>query len=231
MIFLLTALVLAQDPTPQDPQDPQAPEEAVDENLLLAKPVIATEETTGSLWNTNRARMLVGIDGNARAEQDLVTVIISEQMASQVSAATKATRASSVNAGIGSLLGVRNKIVAANPNMGGEISLGASSGSDFDGDANTSRDSMLQGTLTCEVIAVKSNGNLVVFGWKEVRSNRETQYLSLSGEVRPQDIRANNTIDSNLLANARIEYTGSGVVSDKQGPGLGTRLVDNVWPF
>ena len=82
---------------------------------------------------------------------------------------------------------------------------------------------MLQGTLTCEVIAVKSNGNLVVFGWKEVRSNRETQYLSLSGEVRPQDIRANNTIDSNLLANARIEYTGSGVVSDKQGPGLGTR--------
>ena len=68
--------------------------------------------------------MLVGIDGNARAEQDLVTVIIPEQMASQVSAVTKATRASSVNAGIGSLLGVRNKIVAANPNMGGEIFLG-----------------------------------------------------------------------------------------------------------
>ena len=40
---------MAQDPAPQDPQDPQAPEEAVDENLLLAKPVIATEETTGSL--------------------------------------------------------------------------------------------------------------------------------------------------------------------------------------
>jgi flagellar L-ring protein precursor FlgH len=228
MILFLSALALAQDPVPQDPQEPQAP---VEENALLAQPVISTEETTGSLWNTNRARMLVGIDGNARAEQDLVTVIISEQMASQVSAATRASRASSVNAGIGSLLGIRNKIVAANPNMGGEIALGASSGSDFDGDANTSRDSTLKGTLTCEVIAVKNNGNLVVFGWKEVRSNRETQYLSLSGEVRPQDIRANNTVDSNLLANARIEYTGSGVVSDKQGPGLGTRLVDNVWPF
>ena len=54
-MILLLPHWLAQDPTPQDPQDPQAPEEAVDENLLLAKPVIATEETTGSLWNTNRA--------------------------------------------------------------------------------------------------------------------------------------------------------------------------------
>ena len=43
MILLYTALAMAQDPAPQDPQDPQAPEEAVDENLLLAKPVIATE--------------------------------------------------------------------------------------------------------------------------------------------------------------------------------------------
>lgn len=224
MILFFTALTFAQEPQPPV-------EEAPAENILLATPKLETLETTGSLWNGNRARMMVGIDGNARAEQDLVTVLISEQMASQVSAATRATRASSVNAGIGSLLGIRNKIVAANPNMGGEISLGASSGSDFDGDANTSRDSTLQGILTCEVIAVKSNGNLVIFGWKEVRSNRETQYLSLSGEVRPQDIRADNTINSNLLANARIEYTGSGVVSDKQGPGLGTRLIDNVWPF
>lgn len=225
MILLYSFFALAQEPQP--PAEEPAPEE----NVLLANPVIETAETSGSLWNGNRARMMVGIDGNARAEQDLVTVLISEQMASQVSAATRASRASSVNAGVGSLFGIRNKIVAANPNMGGEISLGASSGSDFDGDANTSRDSTLQGILTCEVISVKSNGNLVIFGWKEVRSNRETQYLSLSGEVRPQDIRADNTIESNLLANARIEYTGSGVVSDKQGPGLGTRLVDNVWPF
>lgn len=227
MILLWSLVLYAQEPVPEPPVE-EAP---VEENRLLATPSLETSATEGSLWEANKARMLVGIDGNARAEEDLVTVLISEKMASQVSAATRASRASSVNAGIGSLLGLRNKIVSANPNMGGEIALGASSGSDFDGDANTSRDSTLKGTLTCEVITVRSNGNLVIFGWKEVRSNRETQYLSLTGEVRPQDIRADNTVESNLLASARIEYTGSGVVSDKQGPGLGTRFVDNVWPF
>ena len=64
-----------------------------------------------------------------------------------------------------------------------------------------------------------------------MRSNKETQYLSLSGMVRPQDIKANNTLQSHLIAEARIEYTGSGVVADKQSPGFGTRIVDHVWPF
>ena len=73
--------------------------------------------------------------------------------------------------------------------------------------------------------------NLVVFGWKEVRANKETQYLSLSGIVRPQDIRNDNTIASDLIAEARIEYTGTGVVGDKQSPGVGAHIMDNVWPF
>ena len=49
----------------------------------------------------------------------------------------------------------------------------------------------------------EDTGNLVVFGWKEVRTNRETQYLSLSGVVRPQDIRNDNTISSQVIAEAK----------------------------
>jgi flagellar L-ring protein precursor FlgH len=49
--------------------------------------------------------------------------------------------------------------------------------------------------------------------------------------VRPQDIGSNNVVLSHLIAEARIEYTGSGVVGDKQAPGFGTRVVDHVWPF
>ena len=68
-------------------------------------------------------------------------------------------------------------------------------------------------------------------GTKQVRVNRETQYLTLTGIVRPRDILLNNTVQSNLIAEARIEFTGAGVLADKQGPGWGTRAADALWPF
>ena len=49
----------------------------------------------------------------------------------------------------------------------------------FRGDGNTSRVGMLDGIVTYEVVDVHPNGERVVFGWKEVRANKETQYLSL----------------------------------------------------
>ena len=111
------------------------------------------------------------------------------------------------------------------------IEIGASSQNAFDGKGSTGRDSTIDAVLTCEVIEVQPGGNLRVWGWKQVRVNREIQYLVVEGIVRPRDIQMDNTIASNLLAKAKIEVTGSGVVADKQGPGLGTRLLDRLWPF
>jgi len=49
--------------------------------------------------------------------------------------------------------------------------------------------------------------------------------------VRPRDILLDNTVLSDLIAEARIEFTGAGVLADKQGPGWGTRAADTLWPF
>ncbi|MCD4689197.1 MAG: flagellar basal body L-ring protein FlgH, partial [Desulfuromonadaceae bacterium] len=49
--------------------------------------------------------------------------------------------------------------------------------------------------------------------------------------VRPNDISSSNVIDSKYVLDAKIAYTGKGVISDKQGPGWMTRILDNVWPF
>jgi len=64
-----------------------------------------------------------------------------------------------------------------------------------------------------------------------VRVNREVQYVVLDGIARPRDIRMDNTVPSSLLAQSKIEITGSGVVADKQGAGLGQRIIDAIWPF
>jgi flagellar L-ring protein precursor FlgH len=147
-------------------------------------------------------------------------------------AETQTVKESKVAKSVGALFGLKQDIVTANPNLGGNIEMDTSGSSSYNGDGNTSRQGVVRGQITCRVVEVREDtGNLVVFGWKEVRANRETQYLSLSGVVRPQDIRNDNTISSQVIAEAKIEFTGSGVVSDKQGPGFGTRLLDHVWPF
>ena len=219
--------VYAQDDEEEEEEEEEAAQPA--EPKLQAK--TATAATAGGLFVAKKARMMVGMEGNARLSGDLITVEISEVTSSQVSAGTQTSRTSASSSSIGSFFGLKKKIVDANPSMGGAIGMDTNSANSFDGDGNTSREGKLKGKITCRVVEVRENGNLVIFGWKELRSNRETQYLSLSGVVRPQDIRTNNTILSDLIAEARIEYTGAGVVSDKQNPGIGTRVMDNIWPF
>jgi len=187
--------------------------------------------TPGAIWSERAARTLLGQDGNTREVGDLITVNIFESVTSSLAADTATSRKSTIGAKVAALLGIKSSIVKANPNIGPDISISTESDSSFNGSGTTSRQTSLKGQLTCEVVEVLDTGNLRIYGSKEVRSNRETQHLVLEGVVRARDIRADNTVDSYLLADARIENTGSGVVSDKQGPGIGQRLIDRVWPF
>ena len=78
---------------------------------------------------------------------------------------------------------------------------------------------------------VRPNGNLFIKGTREIKVNSETQYIILSGLIRPEDISPGNTILSSYIGNAKIEYSGDGSISDKQKPGWLTRIVDFIWPF
>ena len=80
-------------------------------------------------------------------------------------------------------------------------------------------------------MSVEPNGNLRIWGWKEIRTNRESQYLVLTGLVRPRDIKANNTVESQWIGEASIGFDGKGVIADKQGPGIAHRVMDHAWPF
>ncbi len=81
------------------------------------------------------------------------------------------------------------------------------------------------------VVKVLENGNLLIEGRKQVTINDEDQYIVITGIIRPQDVSPDNTVDSKNIADARIIYTGAGVVTDKQRPGWGTRILDWIWPF
>jgi flagellar L-ring protein precursor FlgH len=78
---------------------------------------------------------------------------------------------------------------------------------------------------------VLPNGNVTIYGKREMKVNNELQRITVSGIIRPEDIGADNRVKSTYLADARIEYSGEGVIADKQSPGWGIRILDKVWPF
>jgi len=205
----------------QEPPPPVPPDIVMDASVLTQSP--------GSLFTEVQARQLMGMD--SRQAGDLITVLVSESSSTTLDAGTSTSRESSIDASIVSLLGAEKTLQSAHPNLAEAISIGAASSGAYDGTGKTSRDADIQATLTCKIIEVLANGNLRLWGYKKVTVNRETQYVVMEGIARPRDIRMDNTIPSELLAEAAIEITGSGVIADRQGPGWGARVLDFLWPF
>ena len=72
------------------------------------------------------------------------------------------------------------------------------------GSGSTERKHHATATLACLVTEVLPNGNLVIEGTRDVRTSEETLQFQLFGVIRPQDVNADNQINSSLIANAEI---------------------------
>ncbi len=102
--------------------------------------------------------------------------------------------------------------------------FGVSGSSSSDGSGSTDRTDALTAQISVRVKSVLPNGDLSVEGTRQVGMNAETQNITLSGIVRPQDIGFDNTVASSLVADAQIRYSGRGPVGDKQHGGLISRV-------
>ena len=79
---------------------------------------------------------------------------------------------------------------------------------------------------------VLPNGNLVIRGEKWLTLNTGEEFIRLEGLVRPQDVKADNTVESNRVANARIQYSGKGDQQEVQSAGwLTSFFMSAIMPF
>jgi flagellar L-ring protein precursor FlgH len=171
-------------------------------------------------------------DSRARAVGDIVLIKIVENSSGTKKASTNTARDSSITGGVEALFGVEQWLANRNANFTpSSSSLKAGLKNEFDGSGETKRDSNVTATLSARVVDTTMDGNLVIRGYREVRVNNETQFIILSGIVRPKDISQDNSILSSYIADARIDYSGTGVVSDKQQAGWLARGLDIIWPF
>ncbi len=119
--------------------------------------------------------------------------------------------------------------------LGGEARRGfgidASAKNKFGGKGATNREDTLTGTISAIVTEVLPNGDLRVEGRREVTVNSERQIMTIGGIVRRVDVNTKNTVQSSAIADAKIEYSGLGVVDDVQRPGWFVRVLDWIYPF
>jgi flagellar L-ring protein precursor FlgH len=200
------------------------------ENLYVT-PETKPQPAAGAVWQGESDKSLLFVSKKARYVNDIVTIIVSETSLGQNKASTGTSRDTSTSANITSLLGIENAIIGHNADMNGTIGLGGTSANSLKGTGDTSRNGTLTAKISGRVIRVLDNGNMVIECKRQVTVNAEDQFIILTGIIRSEDITVDNTIASQYVADARIIYTGEGVVNDKMRPGWLTRAVDWVWPF
>lgn len=217
LVFLSGCMSTAQQsPLPNDPfYAPVIPE--------MPRQKVAED---GSIFSAEMANSIYS-DVKARRVGDIITVRLQENTSATKSAGTTTSR--EVENTVDPIIGLGNAAI----NIGNEaIQFGLETENEFTGDASANQSNNLSGNISVTVIQVLPNQNLVVRGEKWLTLNNGDEYLRLTGIVRPADISPGNEIVSTKIANARIQYSGTGTFANAQQQGWLTRFFSSEWwPF
>ncbi|MDQ8023756.1 MAG: flagellar basal body L-ring protein FlgH [Moraxellaceae bacterium] len=176
----------------------------------------------GAIYNAGGRSLFE--DRRARYVGDTIIVNLVERTSASKAANTAATRGSSMEAGITSLQGVPGKFLAP-------LQVGAGTDSSFNGQGSAAANNTFNGTIAATVIDVFPNGNLLVSGEKKLAINTGDEFIRFSGIVNPTNVTSMNTVQSVQVADARIEYKGSGYIDEAQSMGWMQRFFNLILPF
>ncbi|MGV3614634.1 MAG: flagellar basal body L-ring protein FlgH [Fimbriimonas sp.] len=186
------------------------------------------ETNFGSLFPKNSRGFIES--RTAMRKGDILTIVVSEQFTGALGSTTTATKTDSTKVGRSEIpiLGDVLKWLRI-PSLGILGNKSSSAESQVNGAGTTTSQNRLNGKVAVTVVDVMPNGNLVIEGKKNLHLNKETVTITLSGMVRRDDVRADNTVLSDNVAEAEIRATGRGVIADRQRRGFVTRILD--WLF
>jgi len=186
--------------------------------------------SSNSLWRAG-ARSFFG-DQRARVIGDILTVNIDIDDRAQTQNSTQRARSNESSGGVTNFFGLENSLGRAFPGgFNPQNMVGLAGESTASGSGSVNRSEKVSLTIAAVVTDVLSNGNLVIQGRQEVRTNREVRELTVAGIVRPEDISSANTINHTQIAEARISYGGRGDISRMQATPAAQSLVERFSPF
>ena len=241
--FGLTGCGSGQDPFDREPDTSNI---VVDGNRIpeVARvsvpmpPTVIEPVRTGSARASLFNRQTEALFSDQRADDvgDIVTVIISIDDRARLRNSTDRQREGGSSIGFPTFFGYGAKIAAILPGISrsdlpsGDI-VDISSQTDASGSGAINRGEQIDLKVAALVIDKLPNGTLVVAGRQEIKVNHELRELRMAGIVRPADIRNDNTISYEKIAEARIAYGGRGTLSRQQQTSYGEEALDVILPY
>lgn len=214
-MFVGTGCMVIQEPAPNDPEyAPALPEEEIVSVL-----------PDGSIFTNARVNSLY-TDIKAHRVGDIISVELNESTSAKKDASNENSKSNMASL-TGLSLGDKAFKIA-----GRELNASMGSESEFEGSAKASQSNSLKGNISVSVVKVLSNGGLVVRGEKWLMLTNGSEYIRITGIVRSEDVNADNTVSSQKIANARIQYGGTGDFANSTEKGWLTKFFNSKWmPF
>lgn len=214
-VFLLMAGCVNKAPKPDNPH--YAPVQMP--SFETPKPI------NGAIYHASTNRDIYS-DGRAHRVGDIITINLTESTQSSKQSSTSIDKSTDLNLPVPNVMGEPLTV------FGRELSAGVSGDSGFEGDSSSNMRNQLSGNITATVHEIYPNGVMLVRGEKWLTLNQGDEYIRISGLVRPQDVGADNTLDSMRLADARITYSGTGATADANVMGwIGRFFISALMPF
>lgn len=182
-------------------------------------------DITGSMYQAGQGHGLYS-DLRAHKVGDIITVVLEESTQASKSVNNAIKKGSDLSLDPIKALGgnVTSKSLPIDLSYKDNMSTSRNSAAD--------QSNSLSGNITANVLKVLDNGNLLIRGEKWITINNGEEFIRLTGMVRAQDIQPDNTVQSTRIANARIQYSGTGTFANAQKVGwLGKFLFSSWWPF
>ncbi len=184
-------------------------------------------EPNGSIFHAGRSVRLFE-DNKAFRIGDILSVTLSESTAASKSAATSTAKDNEVDLSASAIFGSSGPTNNGNPVLSSNLDGSRS----FAGSGDSEQRNSLSGEIAVTVTDILPSGNLVVRGEKIIGLNQGSEFIRISGLVRPQDVSSANVVFSRKVANARIYYGGGGVIAESNTKGWLTRFFDSpLFPF
>ncbi len=183
--------------------------------------------SNGSLFTDNATNANLLRDFKARQIGDLVFVDVVEESTANVTSSAKRDRDSG---NLGGVVPLISALPVNGASTAGSVLTGLGQRK-YEGKGTTQRNSKVKARITARVIEVLPNGDLRIEAVKQVKVNKETEQLAVTGIVRPNDLASDNSIETLSIGDLRVEFNGKGIASADNAPGWLFRFFDKISPF